>query len=62
MTRAIEAVLGLAMARLLIGRVTGESLTGWVSPLVDWRWLLAVPAAFLLALMVEVVVNPDALE
>lgn len=62
MLKVLEAVVALVMGRILIGRVTGDDLVSWAWPLLDWRWALAIPAAALLAVMVELVVNPDFLE
>ena len=60
--KVLEVVVALTFGRLLIGRVSGETIGSTFVPLLDWRWLLAVPAALLLACIVEIVVNPDAFE
>jgi len=60
--KALELLVGAALGRLIIGGVTGDTPVGALDPLVDWRWLFAVPLGMLLALMVELVVNPDAFE
>ena len=60
--RLTEVLVAAVLGRLLIAAVTGETAATAFVPLVDWRWAFALPVAALLALMVEVVVNPDALE
>jgi hypothetical protein len=60
--KVLEVAVAVLFGRLLIGLVSGESMQALHLEVVDWRWLLAVPAAALLVLMVEIVVNPDFLE
>lgn len=60
--RTVEAVIALVLGRELIGLVTGESAGAALWPLLDWRWAFAVPAAVLLGIVVELLVDPDFLE
>ena len=61
-SRVLELVVATLLGRLLIAGATGESFGTAFVPLVDWRWLFALPAAALLALMVELAVDPHFLD
>ena len=60
--RVLELLVAAALGRLLIAGATGETFATAFVPLVDWRWLFALPVAALLVLVVELAVDPHLLD